>query len=154
MQIQERKLETIRPYPNNPRRNDEAVQAVAASIREFGWKQPIVVDRDGVIIVGHTRYKAAQELGLEKVPVLVADDLTEEQARAYRLADNKVAEFSFFDTEKLTAEIGKVENIDMEQFGEIVLGMPDYSDLFSEADPKEKEPKTMTCPCCGGTFEL
>ena len=107
MQIQERKLETIRPYPNNPRRNDEAVQAVAASIREFGWKQPIVVDRDGVIIVGHTRYKAAQELGLEKVPVLVADDLTEEQARAYRLADNKVAEFSFFDTEKLTAEIGK-----------------------------------------------
>ena len=110
MQIQERKLETIRPYPNNPRRNDEAVQAVAASIREFGWKQPIVVDRDGVIIVGHTRYKAAQELGLEKVPVLVADDLTEEQARAYRLADNKVAEFSFFDTEKLTAEISQARN--------------------------------------------
>ncbi|MGQ9919538.1 MAG: ParB N-terminal domain-containing protein, partial [Bryobacteraceae bacterium] len=79
----------IRPYEKNPRQNDQAVDAVARSIREYGVKQPIVVDADGVIIVGHTRWKAAQKLGLEKVPVHVATDLSPEQARAYRIADNK-----------------------------------------------------------------
>lgn len=94
MKIVEKRLDEIRPYENNPRRNDEAVQYVAESIKTFGWKQPIVIDKDGVIIVGHTRYKAAQSLGIEKVPCLIADDLTPEQVKAYRIADNKVSDFS------------------------------------------------------------
>ncbi|MCR4411290.1 MAG: ParB N-terminal domain-containing protein, partial [Thermoguttaceae bacterium] len=92
MKIETWKLDRIRPYANNPRLNDDAVDAVAASIRQFGFRQPIVVDPEGVIIVGHTRYKAALKLGLEKVPVHVATDLTPEQIKAYRIADNKTAE--------------------------------------------------------------
>jgi ParB-like chromosome segregation protein Spo0J len=94
MKIELRKLSEIKPYPGNPRINDDAVDAVAQSIREFGFRQPIVVDSEGVIICGHTRYKAALKLGLEKVPVHVAKDLTPEQIKAYRIADNKTAELS------------------------------------------------------------
>jgi ParB-like chromosome segregation protein Spo0J len=85
-------LSRVRPYPNNPRLNDDAVDAVVASIREFGFRQPIVVDSDGVIIVGHTRWKAAQKLGLKKVLVHVAKDLTADQIKAYRIADHKTNE--------------------------------------------------------------
>ena len=92
MKIELRNVAEIRPYENNPRLNDDAVDAVAASIREFGFRQPIVVDADGVIICGHTRWKAAQKLGLEKVPVHVAKDLTPEQIKAYRIADNQTAD--------------------------------------------------------------
>src|SRR5262245_14841801 len=91
----------LRPYPNNPRQNDDGVQAVANSLREFGFRQPIVVDADGVIVCGHTRYKAAQMLGLEKVPVHVAKDMTPEQIRAYRIADNQTATLSSWDPELL-----------------------------------------------------
>ena len=94
MKIELRKLSEIKPYPGNPRVNDAAVAAVAASIREFGFRQPIVVDEDGVIIVGHTRWKAARKLGLETVPVHVAMGLTPAQVKAYRLADNKTGELS------------------------------------------------------------
>lgn len=94
MKIEQWKIDRVKPYENNPRINDDAVDAVAASIREFGFRQPIVVDTEGVMIVGHTRYKAAQKLGLEKVPVHVAKDLTPEQIRAYRIADNKTAELA------------------------------------------------------------
>src|ERR671925_2234981 len=97
MKIELRKLSDIKPYAGNPRLNDDAVAAVAASIREFGFRQPIVVDAEGVIICGHTRYKAAEQLGLEKVPVHVAKDLTPEQIKAYRIADNKSAELSDWD---------------------------------------------------------
>ena len=89
MKITLRNLSEIKPYPQNPRVNDDAVDAVAASIREFGFRQPIVVDTDGVIIVGHTRWKAAQKLGLDKVPIHVAKDLTPAQIKAYRIADNQ-----------------------------------------------------------------
>ena len=89
MQIIIKGISEIKPYENNPRNNDSAVDAVAASIREFGWQQPIVVDKDGVIIAGHTRYKGARKLGLTEVPVVVAENLTDEQVMAYRLADNK-----------------------------------------------------------------
>lgn len=116
MNIVEKRLDEIRPYANNPRKNDEAVEAVANSIREFGWKQPIVVDTDGVIIVGHTRYKAAQMLGLETVPVLVADDLSDDKVKAYRLADNKTNELAEWDLSALEMELGHI-NMDMEQFG-------------------------------------
>lgn len=92
MNIVERKLGDVRPYDKNPRRNDDAVQYVAESIKQFGFKVPLVIDNDGVIIAGHTRWKAAKKLGLDAVPCIIADDLTEEQIKAFRLADNKVAE--------------------------------------------------------------
>lgn len=93
------------PYENNPRINDNAVDAVANSIKEFGFKVPIVVDKNNVIVAGHTRLKAAQKLGLEEVPVIVADDLTEEQIKAFRLADNKVSELADWDFSKLEEEL-------------------------------------------------
>ena len=91
MKIEQWELAEIKPYPGNPRQNDAAVDAVAESIRQFGFRQPIVVDTEGVIICGHTRYKAALKLGLEKVPVHVAKDLTPAQIKAYRIADNQTA---------------------------------------------------------------
>lgn len=116
MKIIEKRLDQIVPYENNPRHNDDAVEYVANSIREFGWKQPIVIDRDGVIVAGHTRYKAAMRLGITTAPCVVADDLTEEQVKAYRLADNKVAERATWDFEALEAELDGIE-LDMSEFG-------------------------------------
>lgn len=110
-------IKSIRPYEKNPRRNDEAVDAVAASIKEFGWQQPIVVDRDGIIIAGHTRYKAAKKLKCDTVPVVVADDLTEDQVKAYRLADNKTGELAEWDTALLGEELAELAEFDMAQFG-------------------------------------
>lgn len=98
----------IKPYINNPRYNEQAVFGVAASIKAYGFQQPIVVDRNMVIIVGHTRYKAAKLLGLEFVPVAFADDLTDAQARAYRLADNRTAEFAAWNEEELTGELKRL----------------------------------------------
>ena len=108
MNIVEKRIGEIKPYENNPRVNDDAVEYVAESIKAFGWKQPIVVDKDGVIIAGHTRYKAARSLGLETVPVLVADDLTPDEVNAYRLADNKVSDFSSWDNKLLLEELDKI----------------------------------------------
>src|SRR5256885_10501064 len=105
MVVEERPVGSIRPYDNNPRQNDDAVDAVAASIREYGWRQPVVVDEQDVIIVGHTRFKAALKLGLEKIPVHVARGLTPEQARAYRIADNATAALSRWDEDKLPFEL-------------------------------------------------
>src|SRR5690606_21322386 len=109
MKIEVRALSEIKPYPNNPRINDDAVDAVAASLREFGFRQPIVVDAEGVIICGHTRYKAAQKLGLEKVPVHVAKDLTPEQIKAYRIADNQTASLAEWDYDLLPIELGELQ---------------------------------------------
>jgi DNA modification methylase len=105
MLVQMRPVESVRPYARNPRHNDPAVAAVAASLREFGFRQPLVVDPDGVLIVGHTRLKAALKLGLTEVPVHVADGLTPEQVRAYRLADNQTATLADWDDDKLVAEL-------------------------------------------------
>ena len=105
MKIEMRKLSDIKPYENNPRLNEAGVDAVAASIREFGFRQPIVLDEDDVIIVGHTRYKAALKLGLEKVPVHIAKGLTPAQAKAYRVADNQTASMSAWDYDKLPLEL-------------------------------------------------
>jgi DNA modification methylase len=102
-------IQRIRPYSNNPRINDKAVDAVAASIREFGFRQPIVVDRKGVIVVGHTRYLAALKLGLRDVPVHVATDLTPAQIRAYRIADNKTGELADWDHDRLVQELIELE---------------------------------------------
>lgn len=107
----------LKPYEKNPRHNDDAVQAVAESIREFGFKVPIVIDSDNVIVAGHTRWKASGILGLSEVPCIVADDLTPEQVKAFRLADNKVAELSDWDYELLDGELDGLEDWDMSKFG-------------------------------------
>lgn len=116
MEVKQIKLEHLKEYENNPRQNDEAVDKVAESIKEFGFKVPIIVDENMKIIAGHTRKKAALKLGLDEVPVIVADDLNEDQIKAFRLADNKVAEFSEWDIELLMSELEEIE-MDMEEFG-------------------------------------
>lgn len=100
MKVVEMKIEDVKPYENNPRNNEEAVQYVANSIKEFGFKVPIIIDKENIIVAGHTRLKAAKKLGMEKVPCIMADDLTDEQIRAFRLADNKVGEKATWDEKK------------------------------------------------------
>ena len=114
MKIETRDIASIRPYEGNPRQNDAAVDAVARSIREFGFRQPIVVDSDGVIVCGHTRYKAALKLELKEVPVHVATDLTPEKIKAYRIADNKVAELATWDMELLPIELSELKGMDVD----------------------------------------
>lgn len=119
MEINTVPIQNIKPYEKNPRKNDEAVAKVAASIKEFGFRQPIVADRNGIIIAGHTRYKAAVKIGLKEIPVLYASDLTDAQVKAYRLADNKTAEYSTWDLDLLLSELAELDeiNYDMAQFG-------------------------------------
>lgn len=117
MEIVNRSIGSIMPYEKNPRKNDDAVKYVAESIKQFGFKVPIVIDSDGIIVAGHTRYKAAKKLKLQEVPCIVADDLTEEQVKAFRLADNKVAEKAEWDFDLLGDELEDILNIDMDAFG-------------------------------------
>lgn len=139
------KIDEVKPYPNNPRNNDDGVEAVANSIKEFGWQQPIVVDKDNVIIVGHTRYKAAKKLGMDKVPVVVASNLSDEPVRAYRLADNKTGELTDWDMGLLNDELADIADIDMSNFGfdldldddEVEVQEDDFDDEISE-EPKSK----------------
>ncbi len=135
MNITERNITDIKPYDNNPRNNDAAVTPVMNSIREFGFKVPIVIDKGGIIIAGHTRYRAALELKLKKVPCVVADDLTDQQVKAFRLADNKVSEFAKWDISKLNIELGGIFDLEMESFGfDIGLDSPadDLDDALEE----------------------
>lgn len=119
MQIIEKDIAELKEYQNNPRNNDEAVEAVAESIKQFGFKVPIVVDNKNVIVCGHTRKKAAERLGLASVPCIVADDLTDEQIKAFRLADNKTAELAEWDFEALEKELAELTafDVDMSAFG-------------------------------------
>lgn len=120
MKVEEMKLSDLKPYEKNPRKNDRAVEPVANSIKEFGFRVPLVIDKDNVIVTGHTRYKAAKKLGMETVPCIKADDLSDEQIKAFRLADNKVGEISEWDTELLDLECEDLladSNIDLELFG-------------------------------------
>lgn len=122
MQLIEKKLNEIKPYGKNPRKNDSAVDAVAASIKQFGFRVPVVIDKDNVIVCGHTRYKAAKKLGLDTVPCVIADDLTDEQIKAYRLADNKVGELAEWDIDLLGEELDDIFDIDMSDFGFDIVG--------------------------------
>lgn len=132
MEIKQIRLEHLKDYENNPRQNDEAVDKVAESIKKFGFKVPIIVDSALEIIAGHTRKKAALKLGLDEVPVIVADDLNDQQIKAFRLADNKVAEFSEWDFELMYKELNSLD-IDMEAFGfEEELPDIDIDDIFGE----------------------
>ena len=132
-----KKLDEIKPYDKNPRGNNEAaVQLVANSIKEFGFKVPIVIDKAGVIVCGHARYKAAHLLGLGEVPCIVADDLTPAQIRAYRLADNKVAEASQWDSEKLDDELAWLADfdIDMTDFGFVEAPKIEFEEFSGAGD--------------------
>lgn len=117
MKIEYLKTDELIPYTNNPRNNDDAVDYVANSIREFGFKNPVIVDKDNTVVCGHTRLKAAKKLGIKEVPCIRADDLTEEQIQAYRLADNKVAEKATWDEAALELEIFDIKSIDLLNFG-------------------------------------
>lgn len=159
MEIIEKKVSDLIPYENNPRKNDNAVHAVANSIQEFGFKVPIVIDGDNVIVCGHTRLKAAEQLGLETVPCVMADDLTPEQVKAFRLADNKTGELAEWDFEKLDEELAKIKDIDMSQYGFEEFKKKDISEFIEESEngkgtkqPKEADP--VTCPYCGTTFDI
>ena len=114
MKVELRDIQTIRPYESNPRLNDQAVEAVAKSLREFGFRQPVVVDPEGVIIVGHTRYKAALKLGLRQVPVHVATDLTPAQVKAYRVADNATGDIATWNPDLLPLELKDLQGMDFD----------------------------------------
>ena len=140
MKIEMKKVKDIIPYQNNPRNNGEAIDKVAASIKEFGFQQPIVVDRNNVVIVGHTRLAAAKQLKLISVPVVVADQLDAEQVKAYRLADNKVAEFSEWDDDKLIEELNGIFDLDMEEFGFDMDMSLDDSEPLEPKETDERDP--------------
>jgi ParB-like chromosome segregation protein Spo0J len=159
MKVEQWEIDRIKPYPGNPRRNDKAVEAVAASIREFGFRQPIVVDSGGVIVVGHTRYKAALKLGLATVPVHVAADLSPQQARVYRLADNRTAETAEWDVELLPIELGELrgDGVDLKLLGFTDKELAEYlkefdTDLEDGEGDAGKAADTIRCPSCGHIF--
>ena len=133
MQIEELPLKSIRPYEKNPRNNDASVDAVAESIREFGFRVPIVIDKAGVIVAGHTRAKAAKKLGLKTVPCVRVVELSEEQVRAFRLADNSVSELSTWDFGLLKGELSDISAIDMGRFNFFLGG---ESERGAETDDK------------------
>ena len=152
--------EKLIPYINNPRINDEAVDVVAASIKEFGFKNPIIIDKENVIIAGHTRLKAAKKLGLKEVPVIRVEDLTDKQIKAFRIADNKTTEFAEWDMELLELELEELEDMFTgfsEEEKEIIFNASDVDidSFFEDAKEtnKEKEGKEIQCPHCGMYFK-
>lgn len=153
MKVQNVSIQNVKPYAKNPRKNDDGVDAVANSIKEFGWQQPIVVDKDNVIIVGHTRYKAAKKLGMKEVPVVVADKLTDEQVKAYRLADNKTGELTGWDDDLLNDELDGILDIDMSDFG-FDLELDDDEDKQVQEDDFDEEPPEEPKSKLGQIYQL
>ena len=137
MEIINRKVSELIPYDRNPRKNDEAVKYVKASIEQFGFKVPIVIDAQGVIVAGHTRLLAAKQLGLKEVPCIIADDLSEEQVKAFRLADNKTAEMSMWDDGLLKLELDEIIDIDMSEFG--FIDFEPSRDAIEDGEPDNNE---------------
>lgn len=145
----------LKPYERNAKNHpDEQIEHIANSIREFGFRQPIVIDRDNVVVIGHGRLLAAKKLGYDEVPCTMADDLTDQQIKALRLVDNKTNE-SGWDFTQLEAELSDLElDFDMSDFGFEGIDMSAADDLFAPADekPKDEEPKEIKCPHCGMWF--
>ncbi len=139
MQIVYKKVDELIPYINNPRKNDDAVDKVASSIKHFGFKVPIVIDQQNEIVAGHTRLKAAKKLGIKEVPCIVADDLDDNQIKAFRLADNKVSEAAAWDDELLGIEMFNINDIDLTDFGFDVINEEDFGTSFELRDG-DKEP--------------
>lgn len=150
-------IDSISPYPNNAKLHPaDQIEQIKDSIEKFGFKDPIAIWKDNVIIEGHGRLIAALELGIKEVPIIRLDDLSDQDRRAYMLVHNKLTMNSGFDSEVLDLELESID-LDMEQFG--FEGMDDFTDadldsFFSDADQKEKEPKKMQCPHCGEWFEV
>lgn len=138
-EITQRKCTELIPYENNPRENDKAVDAVAASIREFGFNVPIVIDKDDIIVAGHTRLKAAEKLGLEDVPTIKVSDLTDEEVRAFRLADNKTAELAGWDFDLLSEELKGITELNMAAFGFDQSEVEDPNETVEDDYSEEKD---------------
>ena len=135
MEIKMIKIEDLVPYENNPRNNDGAVEYVANSIKKFGFKVPLVVDKNNVIVTGHTRYKASKQLGLKEVPCIIADDLTDKQIQAFRIADNKTNDMAEWNDDLLAVELKDVlDDIDMTDFG---FGDFELSMLIDDMEPEK-----------------
>ena len=148
-------IDDIKPYENNPRLNEEAIPYVMNSIKEFGFKNPIILDKNNVIVAGHTRLESAKRLDIEEVPVIYVNDLTEEQVKAFRLADNKVSEKSLWDFSKLDEELENILDIDMSMFDFNIVDESYIDDFFEDSDnKKEKESKLIECPHCHKPIEL
>ena len=143
-------INLIKPYEKNPRHNDDAVQPVAKSIKSYGFKVPIVVDKNNVIITGHTRYRAALLLGLNTVPVIIADDLTPKEVKAFRIADNKVSDFSIFDNKLLLEELDELDDL----FTGFDLSGLDLSGLDNMTVLDEKENSVIEDNEYGLTYEV
>ena len=143
MQIEYVDINSIKPYENNPRHNEEAIPYVMNSIKEFGFKNPIIIDKNNVIIPGHTRLESAKRLGMIEVPIIHADDLTEEQVKAFRLADNKVSEKAEGDFNMLDAELADLD-IDMSEFGFENINVDDYGTDFSLKEGDREPIQTMS----------
>jgi site-specific DNA-methyltransferase (adenine-specific) len=143
MEIINKKIDELIPYEKNPRLNDDAVEYVANSIKEFGFKVPIIIDKNNVIVAGHTRLKASKELGLTEVPCIIADDLNEEQIKAFRLVDNKVSEKAKWDFNLLDAELEDILDIDMNDFGfNLELEDEEETEIIEDEVPEvPEEPK-------------
>lgn len=157
LKIVDLSIDKVVPYDNNPRNNDDAVDSVAESIRQFGFKVPMILDKDNVIIAGHTRLKAAQKLGLKTVPVIYADDLTEEQVKAFRLADNKTGELAEWDFALLESELKEITGIDMQEFGFLVkeiVQITSESNIENHYAESKKEAEKVFCPKCGALVEV
>ena len=131
MKYVKKKLSELKPYENNPRINDEAVDDVAESIKQCSYIAPIIIDEDGVILAGHTRYKALKKLGYKECEVVIASDLTEEQKKKYRLYDNKTAEMASWDQKKLSAELCDVD-FQGYDFGQPEMALPDEAEEDGE----------------------
>ena len=151
MEVKLLDIQLIKPYFKNPRNNKNSIKEVAESIKEFGFKVPITVDKDYVIITGHTRFEASKYLGLKKIPCIIVNDLDEEKVKAYRLVDNKVQEFARWDYEKLEEELRNIKNIEMELYGfikeENEINWDDVKDL-DDLTYEEPEHKKIECPYC------
>ena len=177
MNVIEKNIRELKPYKRNPRDIRDAIGPVSESIKMFGFKQPIVIDKDNVVVAGHVRLEAAKKLGMKKVPCVVADDLTEEEVKAYRLADNRTRDLSKWDSEKLIEELDKIEamgvGIDMGEFGFTIVQetvndssqfedeRPNEGNVSStpvqreDEDPEEDEEEESfehICPSCGHKF--
>lgn len=143
-------IDSINPYENNPRNNEKSILYVVESIKKFGFKNPIILDKDNLIICGHTRFEAARKIKIKEVPCIYAEDLTEEQIKRFRILDNKVAEYSHWNYDLLNTELEKILNIDMEKFGflknqEIDIAEVDLDEYFTQ----ESNEKKIICPKCG-----
>lgn len=154
MKIILKNINEIIPYENNPRINDGAVDIVASSIKEFGFKVPIIIDKDNIIVAGHTRIKAADKLGLKQIPCIMADDLTPAQIKGLRIADNQTHTFSIWDYPLLNLELDKLKEMEFDfdfGFGDDI----DFDNIKSNENRETNDnTKTIECPNCGHKIEI